>query len=209
MECEHYREAISARLDGEELGLSTEALDRHLTQCPACRAWADDVAALNRSVRVRPADPVPDLTPAILAALSDERGRALLWEGGRHDLIWRVGLVVVAMVQLALAVPGLISGLLIGSDTAPGVHLVHEMGSWDLALAVGLLFAAVRPLRAFGMLPFAAALVACTLITAGLDLADGHTGILGEAQHLLEVAGLAFLWMLARPSGTPVVTPAP
>jgi len=40
MRCTRFREAISARLDGEDPGLPTEQLDAHLAGCPDCRSWA-------------------------------------------------------------------------------------------------------------------------------------------------------------------------
>ncbi len=36
MRCEACREAISARIDGEDPGVPEEALEAHLAQCPAC-----------------------------------------------------------------------------------------------------------------------------------------------------------------------------
>ena len=67
MDCDALREALSARLDGEDPGVDDAALDAHVAGCRACRAWAEDAAALHRLVRVRAADPVPDLTAAIRA----------------------------------------------------------------------------------------------------------------------------------------------
>ena len=76
MQCTAYREAISARLDGEPLGLPARDLDAHLAGCPGCAAWADDAAAVTRRARLAPAPPVPDLTEAVLAALPRELPRA-------------------------------------------------------------------------------------------------------------------------------------
>jgi predicted anti-sigma-YlaC factor YlaD len=74
----------------------------------------------------------------------------------------------------------------------------------SVALAVGLVYAAWRPVRAFGLLPIAGALAACMVVAAAFDLADGRTAVLGEAHHVLDVAGLLLLWLLAgapRPRG--------
>jgi predicted anti-sigma-YlaC factor YlaD len=65
------------------------------------------------------------------------------------------------------------------------------------ALAVGLVYAAWRPVRAFGLLPITGALAACMVVTAALDLAGGRAGALGEAHHVLDLAGLVLLWVLA------------
>jgi hypothetical protein len=59
-------------------------------------------------------------------------------------------------------------------------------------------FAAARPARAWGMLPLVAALVACLLATSVLDVSARNAGF-GETTHALELAGLGFLWLLARP----------
>ena len=144
-----------------------------------------------------PADVLADRTAEILAAATD---RGLVGAGANRERDrWRWLLAGLAAVQLAAAMPG----LLLGEDAGASVHVAHELGSWDVALAVGFLFAAWRPARAWGMLPLVAALVGCLVLTTGLDVADGHARLAHEAAHILEVAGLAVLWVLARPSRPP------
>jgi len=70
MECSAYREAISARIDGEDGGLEMAAVDAHLSACPACRAWADTATTVTRSARLGLAEPVPDLANRIMAAIA-------------------------------------------------------------------------------------------------------------------------------------------
>jgi predicted anti-sigma-YlaC factor YlaD len=184
---------MSARLDGEAPGLPAEAVDGHLRGCPDCRAWAEAAAAVTRVARVAPAEGVPDLSAAILAtAPTIVLTRLQVWLASP----WRVGLVGVALVQLAIAIPA----LLLGTDPAPPApHLAHELSSVDLALAVGFLAAAARPARAWGMLPLVGAVVAALFVTAGVDVVDGRAAATGEVSHVLEVLGLLFLWRLARP----------
>lgn len=67
MGCDSWRDAISADLDGELDDDERPGLEAHLAACAACRTWCDDVAALDRTVRLRRAEVVPDLTDAILA----------------------------------------------------------------------------------------------------------------------------------------------
>lgn len=94
MGCEGWRDAISADVDGELGGDERAGLDEHLTACAACRAWADDIARLDRTVRLRPAEAVPDLTGAILAAATAApSGRA---GSGR----WRTPAAVAAAAAL-------------------------------------------------------------------------------------------------------------
>ncbi len=97
-----------------------------------------------------------------------------------------------------LAVPALV----LGEDSGATVHVARELGSFDVALAVGLLVAAWQPARAWGLLPVAMALAFVMAGTAVLDLADGRADTLGEAHHLLDVAGVALLWLVARDART-------
>jgi len=111
----------------------------------------------------------------------------------------RLGLVAVAIAQLALAVPGLVYG----SDDGAPVHVAHEVGAWDLALAIAFVFAAWRPLRAIGLLPFAAALSGGLILTAIIDVAHGRAVALTETAHLLELVGTALLYLLMAPRTRP------
>ncbi|MFP5375805.1 MAG: zf-HC2 domain-containing protein, partial [Acidimicrobiia bacterium] len=158
---------MSAGLDGEAPAAAPEAVGEHLAGCPGCRLWAAAAQELLRGTRLAPAEAIPDQTAAILGVAA---ARGLLSpdpDGSRRR--WRCALALVAVVQLALAAPSLLSGEGAGAP----VHAAHELGSWDVALAVGFLFAAWRPARAWGMLPLVTALVACVVVTAGLDVAEG------------------------------------
>jgi predicted anti-sigma-YlaC factor YlaD len=192
MECTTCRTTLSARLDGEEDETPGAAVDRHLATCADCRAWLDAAVSLNRAVRITPADVVPDLSGAILAAAPPvpARRRATDW----RLVPWQAGLLSVAAVQLLVALPGLI----LGDGAGLPVHAAHEIGSFDAALAVGLLFAAARPNRAAALLPLVAALVAFLVATTAVDVIDGRTHWLAEGAHLLEVVGLAMLWRVAQ-----------
>jgi predicted anti-sigma-YlaC factor YlaD len=190
MNCNTARNAISARLDGEDLGTDPAALDEHLQRCPACRAFARDAAAMHRDARMSRAPAVPDLTAPILAAIGAEaRAHA------GHERALRVTLAIVGLVQLVAAVPALV----LGDDPGLPVHAARHVGSFDLALAVGFLFAAWRPSRLPGLLPVVTALVACLVGTSVLDLLGGRTAALSETQHVLAVVGVAAAWLLVHP----------
>lgn len=88
--------------------------------------------------------------------------------------------------------------LLLGEDHGATIHIAREIGSFDVALAIGLLVAAWQPARAWGLLPLAAALVFVMAGSSVLDVADGRASALGECKHLLDVAGVVFLWLVAR-----------
>jgi predicted anti-sigma-YlaC factor YlaD len=191
MDCTHARTELSARLDGEALGVPVAALDTHLAGCAGCRAFAQEAEALHRGLRVQAIAPVPDLTADVLAAI----GRASTPPPAVEAL--RVGLAVVGLVQIGLALPS----LLLGEDAGLPVHTARHLGSFAVALAVGFLVAAWRPNRIAGLLAVTAALVACFLVTSALDVAAGRTALTNEAGHATELVGLGLLWCLARTSG--------
>ena len=186
MRCDQSRDLLSARLDGEATADELAVLDRHLASCVACTGFADALAGLDRSTRLIPAEPVPDLTAAVMAAnpsaLHDPQRQAARWS-----------LVLVALAQLLVAMPALLTG-----SSGDGVHTTRELGSWSAALAVGLLVAAWQPARARGMLPLGAALAGVLTLGAVVDVVAGTIGGAGEAVHLLEIVGVALLWLLAR-----------
>ena len=152
MRCDTIREALSARLDGEATGRRRRAHrgpPRHLPRLR--RVVAEELATLHRMVRVREAEAVPDLVgghprrapgaaPGAASPLAEAISPA------------RWALFVVALTQLVLAAPA----LLLGEDAGATVHVARELGSFDVALAIGLLVAAWQPARAWGLLPVVA-----------------------------------------------------
>jgi predicted anti-sigma-YlaC factor YlaD len=127
------------------------------------------------------------MTELVLAAARAERHKR-----DTGTTLLRLGLVLVAGAQLALAT----SPLLFAHDEGAPVHIAHEMGAWDVALAVGFLFAAWRPLRALGLLPFVAALTVGLIGTAVIDVVHGRAVAIVETTHLLELVGALLLWLL-------------
>lgn len=194
MRCEPIREALSARLDGEASEVGSAAVDAHLRACRECAAWSQELGVLHRMVRVREAEVVPDLTAAILGAPPELR--PMPWRAVRVERVSvaRWVLFVVALTQLVLAAPA----LLLGEDAGATVHVARELGSFDVALAVGLLVAAWQPARAWGLLPVVAALALVMGGTAILDVVRGTATSVGEAHHLLDLAGVTVLWWVAR-----------
>ena len=107
-------------------------------------------------------------------------------------------LVAIALTQIAIAIPALV----FGSDAGLPVHTARHIGSFDVALGVGFLYAAWKPWRIPGLLPVVAALVACLVGSSLLDVASGNTAALGEVQHVLDFVGLVVVWLL-RPAPEP------
>lgn len=174
-----------------------EQLDAHLAGCADCRSWHEAVLALGVIASRAPRDHV-GLDPALLASLTtpaDEARSGLLATSE-----WRIVLGLMAVAQLVVAWPGLLL-----HDGQASVHLAHELTAWDMGLAVGFLVAAIRPERAWGMLPLATVLVAFMVATSLVDLLAGHPLFGRELVHGLEVACLGAVWVLARRSPRPSV----
>lgn len=194
MRCEQIREALSARLDGEAAEPEDAVLDAHLDTCVSCAAWSQDLTVLHRMVRVREAEAVPDLTAAILAAAPGAPTPRRAVARTEPVSVARWALFVVALSQLVLAAPALI----LGEGSGATVHAARELGAFDVALAVGLLLAAWQPARAWGLFPVVAALALVLGGTAVLDVVRGTATSLGEVHHLLDLAGVAVLWLVAH-----------
>jgi len=209
--CGTYRDAISARIDGESGGVADEALAVHLAACTACRTWESAALAATRRARVRAADPVPDLSAAILAAMRAEamraeatRARPTAAAAGVPSVI-RLALALVAAAQVLVAAPALV-----GNDLGASLHVAHEQGSWGLALAAALALAAWRPGRAAALLPFLGVFVASMSVLTLGDVLSGRVAPSAELPHLMVAFGLVLAWLEAHPpAGLAVPAPAP
>src|SRR5690242_10188777 len=96
VQCSECREALSARMDDEGAPWSDALVDQHLHDCAGCRSWLVSAEAVNRSLRVQAAVPVPDLTATILRARAE---RAPKWR--MPQLPWlRIALAWVGFAQL-------------------------------------------------------------------------------------------------------------
>ena len=191
MRCESCRDALSARLDGEDPGISVVDLDTHLAQCGDCRRFSLHLTDLHRVVRVRAAEPVPDLVRSILDAAPMTTARP---EAASAAVGWlRYGLVVIGLTMLAVGLPSLVL-----HDSGLAIHLTRELSAWDVAFGVGLLFAAWHPAQARGLLPMAAVLAGAQLLGSVIDVTSGRSPLVNEAHHVLELVGVLVLWMLCR-----------
>ncbi|HEX7309093.1 zf-HC2 domain-containing protein [Lentzea sp.] len=191
VDCSTCREALSARLDGEDEGVPAAEVDAHLETCAPCHEWQETATALNRTLRVRPATPVPDLTAAIVAAAPP------VTRAAPRGWLARTLLGGVAIAQLTL---GLAQVLGTGSSShgghATGVdssHLFNESTAWNLALGLGLLWTALRPAATAGMLPVTAAFVAVLIPYSASDLLSGTATAGRVLSHSLLLAALALL----------------
>jgi len=190
--CEDVREALSARLDGEQPGVAAQPIDVHLSDCAECAAWLGGVRRMEAAGLVE----APDLTERIMAMVEADpvvaakraRLRAAAQAHARRQVL-RLAVAAAALVQLALALPTLAGAFF---ATEAGLHTGREMASFDVAVAVGFLLAAWRPARARAFVPVALVLAICLAITSGVDVVRGITGFSHEFGHLVAVvqAGL-------------------
>ncbi|WP_433555745.1 zf-HC2 domain-containing protein [Pseudonocardia xinjiangensis] len=196
MRCQDCRQAISALLDGEDDPGEATAVDEHTATCPDCRSFLDRAAQVTRLARTGLAEPGPDLVAAVLAAAPTRRER-------RADAV-RLALGAVGLAQGALAVSGIATaGTFAMHDAmevggASAMHVAHESAAWNLALAVGFLWAATAAPRLSGLLPVIGSFVAVLAGLSALDLIAGRVDpgrILG---HGLVVLGLVLLMVLRR-----------
>jgi predicted anti-sigma-YlaC factor YlaD len=201
MACSQFREAVSARLDGEPLGMPAHELDAHLAGCAACAEWADAAARVTRRARLAAAPPVPDLTATVLAALPGELpGVAAAARSRLLGTALRLALLAVGVAQAGLAWPVLASGA--GAMSAP-VHVAHETGAWNLAVGAAFLAVAAAPRLAAGALPFLGTLAVLLVPVTVADLGAGHVHTGRAVAHLLLLAGVtlvaAIAWRGRRP----------
>ena len=107
----------------------------------------------------------------------------------------RLALVVLALAQAALAWPALVEG----EDGMPAaMHVAHEAGAWNLALAVAFLGVGLRPARAAALVPFLGAFVAMLAVVVVPDLVTGNVSPARVTTHLLVVIGLVLVIVAAR-----------
>jgi predicted anti-sigma-YlaC factor YlaD len=195
MQCAPFREAASARLDGEPLGMPAADLDRHLAGCPGCTAWADAAGAVTRRARLAPAPSVPDLTAAVLGALPRQLpGTAVAARARLLRSALRLALLAVGVAQAGLVWPALSGGA--AAMSAP-VHVANETGAWNLAVAAALVAVAAAPRLAAGALPFLATAALLIGVATVRDLQAGHVHADRAAAHLLLLAGAVLVAVVA------------
>ena len=186
------------------------AMDELLVRLSA----APETAAVTMSTATEPDDPANDpnvwrYTPLALVVgpvvwlLVDHRARRstgvpVRRRGSRPSedrAHWsQFVLVVTGVILLALAAPALL-------DARGGLGSTHtwrELGATEIALGAGLLFCAVQPSRAIGLLPVATALVVTNIGVGIVDLAGDRAAVTAELKHVVEIVALGALALLAH-----------
>jgi len=171
VDCEDFREALSARLDNEEG--ADHPTDAHLDYCADCAFWYEAAALITRRTRTTAAVAWPDVADAVLARVPPGSDRS-----------W-------SRVRLALGAVGVLqSGTALVTLAGTG----YETGAWQLALGVTLTAVAARRMPAVTLLPLLGTLVA---VLAWGQLSSG-LHLTGVASLVLATAGLALVALLSR-----------
>lgn len=185
VDCEDYREALSARLDSEDGPDDAEQpADVHLEQCVECALWYDQAALITRRTRTTSAVAWPDVTDAVLARVPPRSGPRLTK--------LRMALGVVGAVQGASALVTLAAGS--AGQAAAG----YENGAWNLALGVAFSAVAARRTPPAALIPLLATFVAALSWGYVTDLLSGAPSPSGVLSHLLAMVGLVLVVLLSR-----------
>jgi RNA polymerase sigma-70 factor, ECF subfamily len=210
MRCEVAREALSARMDGEQPQVLAQQVDAHLESCRRCRAWLISAAAQTR--RLTWADPGqgPDLTDKIMAVARPSRR----WLPGPGSRYWRGGLIGIGVFQVAIAAAQII-GIDFGIMSAhgheamsgmqhmqhgamAGAHLLHESTAWLLALGLAMIAAGIWTGAAVGVAAIAGTYFLALVYYVSIDAWNGQVTAARIASHIPVLAGLVFALLVAR-----------
>jgi predicted anti-sigma-YlaC factor YlaD len=216
--CEAYREALSARLDGEVEPIDAALTDAHLLRCAGCRAWHADAAAAIRLFRVQQVVGHPAGPDDLLAALDAHgvlpaetrkpsavkprfRGAAGRWVlvAGLRVLLGAFG-AAQFVLGIAQVTDAATATDLHGSGSG---HLWHESAAWNVAIGAGFGWIASRRGRPAGALPMLTAFVALLALLSVNDVLAGRVETARLLSHGFVLAGYAIVVALTRPALDP------
>jgi predicted anti-sigma-YlaC factor YlaD len=209
-----WREALSARLDGEEfsdewdgagrIGLSAGIgtglnrrvraadIDAHLDACDACRQWYEDAAFITRLARVDAGSAAAGGIPDSVLEATPRPTRA------RLASVLRVVLAFLGAGQILLAIAQL-AGLM-GTQSTALMHMTHEFTAWNAAIGASFLFIAWRRTRPAALVPLLTAFVGVLTVLSVDDIVHGHVSAGRLGTHALLMAGFAVVVAMSRPS---------
>jgi predicted anti-sigma-YlaC factor YlaD len=186
--CEQWLEAVSALADGEDPGVEPELVAGHLARCSACRELETQFGHLRRQTLVGQVETMPDLSGRVVKA-------ATLVDRAARRLAVRVLLAAVTVYLVILS----LDALLPADGHGEMVHTSRHLGAFTLAYSVALAVVVARPARARTVLPVACTLAAALLLTAVVDITQGHVPPAVEALHLPELLSVLLVWLMAVP----------
>ncbi len=154
--CEQCREALSARLDGEDEPAGRAAVDAHLDRCPDCRRFADDAAMVTRLTRMSVVEPSHGGDQRRLPCRGGDLGaRSRSPPPGR----WAAARARGAGIRPVRPGHGADqrvfarAAIMSAGDPVSSAHLRHESAAWNVALGAGFGWIAVRRSRPAGLVP--------------------------------------------------------
>jgi predicted anti-sigma-YlaC factor YlaD len=209
-----WREALSARLDGEEFSVewdgarrigpgggigtgvggevSAADVDAHLDACDACRRWYEDAAFITRLARVDAGSAAAGGIPDSVLDATPRRTRAEVAN------LLRVLLALLGAGQILLAIAQL-TGPMGARDTALA-HMMHEFTAWNAAIGASFLFIAWRRTRPAALLPLLTAFVGVLIVLSVDDVLHGDVSAGRLGTHALLLAGYVVVVAMSRPS---------
>ncbi|MFF5231630.1 zf-HC2 domain-containing protein [Dactylosporangium sp. NPDC000521] len=225
--CAAFREALSARLDGEDEPIDAALTDAHLRRCADCRAWHADAVTATRLFRVQQVPAQPAGADDLLAAL-DAHGvlpaadvpsaprsglqrlaRPAAWIRGRAGrarvvLALRVLLGGFGAAQFMLGIAQVTTAATATDLHGDGAgHLWHESAAWNVAIGAGFGWIASRRGRPAGALPMLTAFVGLLALLSVNDLLAGRVETERLLSHAFVLAGYAIVIALTRPALDP------
>lgn len=176
VDCEEYREALSARLDDEQAPDDAwPPADRHLERCADCALWYDNAAFITRRTRTTAAVAWPDVADAVLAKVPARTS------------------VTSTRLSVALGVVGAAQGTsALLSLTGGGAF---QTAAWQFALAAAFCAVAVRRAPPAGLVPL---LATFTGVLSWGVLSGQLAGTADVLAYLLSVAGFVLVLLLGR-----------
>ncbi|WP_433209819.1 zf-HC2 domain-containing protein [Dactylosporangium sp. CS-047395] len=205
MECERYREALSARLDGEDEAIAPALVDAHLAVCPACRQWEREASAVTRLVRLQPVPGTPPAVESLLAGFKPPKRK--LVDKRRLVLALRVLLGLFGLAQFFLGITQAAAAASANHVHGSG-HVFHESAAWNVAIGAGFAWIATRRATPAGALPMLTAFVALLALLSTSDLLNGTVETTRLISHGFVLAGYGIVLALSRPALDPGRPPA-
>jgi phosphoribosylaminoimidazole (AIR) synthetase len=138
VDCTQCREALSARLDGEDSPTESSAVDAHLATCLGCSQFGDDAAQITTLARSTTATPAPDVSAKVLST-ADGLGTvlAVLTDLDRHS-------TACATAMMAHNTTDMLSATRAALDCADIAAAAHRVLSRDTATDTSVLKAILQ-----------------------------------------------------------------
>lgn len=130
MDCEQVLEAVSAALDGELSPTEEAQLEAHLAVCPACRALAEELSALNAALEEQEPAPPQWLADRVMERIAEQDKVVPISAGRRAG--WRRWTGLAAALALVICAGGVGVWLKMGgtgTEGASGAPVAYSSSS--------------------------------------------------------------------------------